>query len=342
MKHKRLTVGILTLVICIILNLCFGHLPRFYEVFYLNGLFQLIRIVHDYTLGLLPIPSLYIIVPLFFTFFYYRRVDNLKGFIISTLTAFIWIINFFYFLWGFNYTQKSIYQTLDLTPVKLDSTYIKTTFDNQTAIIVGLAEANKNVKALNTTELENHLRDIQERIIGEWGTPTVGRVRIRKVPSGSLLRIRTSGVYIPHAFEGHIDKGLYYKQHPFTMAHEMAHGYGYTDESVCNFIGYLTCIESKNSLTQYSGELAYWRYLLRYYRYYYPDEWKSLYASLSPALKIDLEEIRSHINKYEDLMPKMRDVIYDNYLKSHGVKSGIKSYDEMIQLIAAWRESQKG
>jgi hypothetical protein len=36
----------------------------------------------------------------------------------------------------------------------------------------------------------------------------------------------------------------------------------------------------------------------------------------------------------------MRDVIYDKYLKSHGVKAGIKSYDQMIELIAAYRQKE--
>ena len=338
MKHKRLTVGILTLVISLILNFCFKHFNSLYEFFYFKGAFQFIRIIHDYTLGLLPIPSLYLIVPLFFTFFYYKRVKSLKAFAIATLTTVIWIINFFYILWGLNYTQASIYKTLNLSHIALDSVYIKETFIKQTAIVDALARLNETAPEIKTTELEDHIRDIQEDLIKGWGTPTIGRVRIRKVPSGSLLRIRTSGIYIPHAFEGHIDKGLFYKQHPFTMAHEMAHGYGYTDESVCNFIGYLSCIESDDPMVKYSGELAYWRYLIRYYRYFYPDEWDSTYEALSPSLKSDLEEIRKHINKYKDLMPKMRDVIYDNYLKTHGVKSGIKSYDEMIQLIAAWRQ----
>ena len=226
--------------------------------------------------------------------------------------------------------------------MELDSTYIKETFLSQTAIVDSLAQINTTASAeQNNDQLESHLRLIQEETIGEWGTPTIGRVRIRKVPGGSLLRIRTSGIYIPHAFEGHIDNGLYFKQHPFTMAHEMAHGYGYTDESVCNFIGYLTCISSNDALVRYSGELAYWRYLVRYYRYFYPDEWTATYDGLSHALHSDLTDIREHIDQYKDLMPVMRDVIYDNYLKTHGVKSGIKSYDEMIQLIASWQTKEK-
>jgi len=336
-KHKRLTVGIITLVFILMLNFAFKYSTGLYDTLYFRGIFQFIRVVHDYTIGLLPIPSLYIIVPLFFTFFYYKKVGSIREFLHSTLTTLVWIVNFFYLLWGFNYTQPSLYKTLNLTQVSLDSIYIKETFIGQTKKVDSLATLIRSINGLELDNLESLIRDIQEPLIAEWGTPTIGRVRIRNVPRGSLLRIRTSGIYIPHAFEGHIDNGLYYKQHPFTIAHEMAHGYGYTDESVCNFIGYLTCFKSDNPVVKYSGELAYWRYLVRYFRYFYPDEWSTTYENLSPSLKEDLDEIRNHINQYKDLMPEMRDVIYDNYLKTHGVKAGIKSYDEMIQLIAAWR-----
>jgi hypothetical protein len=154
------------------------------------------------------------------------------------------------------------------------------------------------------------------------------------------LHFRTSGIYIPHAFEGHIDKGLHEIQHAFTMAHEMAHGYGITDESECNFIAYLTCLQSSDMNIRYSAELAYWRYLAGYFKYFHRADWESIYNGLNPKLIEDLDAISSHISKYKDWMPKYRDLIYDRYLKTHGVKAGIRSYNQMILLIAAYRESK--
>lgn len=312
--------------------------PWIYENIYLKGLFQLIRIIHDYTLGFLPIPSIYLIAPLFFYFFYRKRCGSLRSFITATITCLTWIIALFYLLWGINYTQPSLNETLQLASAEIDSIYIKETFLEQTGLVTRLAQS--NIEYPELVNIENEIRQQQEKLLSLWAVPTLGRVRIRKLPAGSLLRIRTSGIYIPHAFEGHLDGGLYYKQHPFTMAHEMAHGYGYGDESVCNFVAYLTCIESKLPALVYSAELAYWRYLARYYAYHYPEEWQDLRASLDPALNEDLEAIREHISRYKDLMPVMRDVIYDKYLKSHGVKAGIKSYDQMIELIAAYRKKE--
>ena len=335
LKRNRLYIGICVLILTLGLNwLCKSSIWA-YETLYLRGIFQFFRIIHDYTIGLLPIPSLYLIAPAFFYFFYRKQFRSIKFFLIATLTCLVWIVVFFYLLWGINYTQPQLKKVLELPPPNIDSIYIKTAFLEQTEIVSALAKSNITYPKLK--EIEDEIRVHQEDILKDWNVPTVGRVRIRKLPAGSLLRIRTSGIYIPHAFEGHLDGGLYYKQHPFTMAHEMAHGYGYGDESVCNFIAYLTCTQSEMPALRYSAELAYWRYLVRYYAYHFPEEWQELRENLDPDLQADLEEIRKHISRYKNLMPVLRDVIYDKYLKSHGVSAGIKSYDQMIELIASYR-----
>ena len=332
---KKFWVGLAVLLLCLFLNLCFSKSADLYDLLYLGGLFQLIRVIYDHTLGFIPLPSIYYIAPLFFWYFLKGGTHSFRSLLLSLLTTVIWLINLFYLLWGFNYNQPTIYQTLAMDRVTLDSIYIQKAFLAQTEVLRGFGES--TVDSIRTAQLEGYIRPVQEEILEEWGIPTYGRVRIRKLPAGLLLRLRTSGIYIPHAIEGHIDGGLYHKQIPFTLAHEMGHGYGLTDESVCNFIAYLTCIQSNNKFIRYSAELAYWRYLAKYYNYYFPEEWTAIQDELPSMLLDDLNQIRKHISRYKNLMPVLRDVIYDNYLKSHGVRSGIKSYDELIQLIAAYK-----
>ena len=331
---NKITVGTITFGIILIFNELCKHSSFIYETIYLKGIFQVIRIVHDFTLGLLPIPSIYIVLFCFLIYFFRSKLGSIKAFLAGLTGFLIWVLNCFYLLWGFNYTQPSIYESLAMDKVQLDSTYIRAEFTRQTKIVEELAT--KEIKQYSHSLLESEIRPVQERLLQRFGMPTIGRVRIRKVPKRLLLLIRTSGIYIPHAIEGHIDPGLYYKQHPFTIAHEMAHGYGYTDESVCNFIAYLTCLESDNLTIQYSAKLAYWRYLAIQFRDAFPEEYSEKYNSLDPSLLSDLKSIRKHIEQYKDLMPVMKDKIYDSYLKTHGVKAGIKSYDMMIELIAAY------
>ncbi len=332
---KRLKVGMITFCIVLISNYLFSIYPFLYETIYLRFLFQLIRVVHDFTIGFIELPSIYLIAPLFFFYFFSGSFKSIKEFSISFLNCLLWIINLFYLLWGFNYHQESIYQLIEIDKPKIDSNYIHESFLEQTLILVELSQEKMDVPQLGV--MESQIRISQEAILQSWGIPILGRVRVRKIWSGALLHFRTSGIYIPHAFEGHIDGGLYPKQLPFTLAHEMSHGYGFTDESVCNFVAYLSCFQSPDPSVRYSAELAYWRYLGSYFRYFYPDEWENVYESLPEIIREDLSQIKKHIERYKDIMPDYRDIIYDNYLKKHGVVEGIRSYNQMIVLIAAYK-----
>ncbi|MEZ4685085.1 MAG: DUF3810 family protein [Bacteroidia bacterium] len=51
-------------------------------------------------------------------------------------------------------------------------------------------------------------------------------------------------------------RALHHLEVPVTAAHEMGHALGFTDEGVCNFLGYLACIDSDEPLLQYAGRLA--------------------------------------------------------------------------------------
>ncbi len=337
MKDKRLKVGVITLAIVFVIEIIFSYSPYLYETLYFRGLYQLIRVVHDYTFGLLPVPSLYLIT-IYFLWYFFRDVKaQLKSWVSAVARFLIWVIIFFYVGWGYNYNQENLSSRLELVPPVIDSTYISEAFLAQTELLYALKDSMTG-QTSKYFFIENGIRDHQEIVLKKWNIPTHGKVRVRYLWPGFLLHFRTSGIFIPHASEGHIDGGLYVKQHPFTMAHEMSHGYGITDESEANFVAYMTCLQSDKLHIVYSAELAYWRYLARYYRSFHPETWSQVYNELDARLIQDLNLISKHISKYKDWMPKYRDVIYDGYLKTHGVKAGIRSYDQMILLIAAYKE----
>jgi len=47
------------------------------------------------------------------------------------------------------------------------------------------------------------------------------------------------------------------------------------------------------------------------------------------------------MDKYPDILPKVRDAVYDTYLKSHGVKGGMSSYSTVVKLMLQWKKSDK-
>jgi hypothetical protein len=123
------------------------------------------------------------------------------------------------------------------------------------------------------------------------------------------------------------------------MAHEMAHVQGHTDEGTCNFIGLLTCLHSNDAVIHYSGLLSYWGYLYRQMLRLNPEMAKEYRQELSPAVVADLAAIRKKIMDYPDIFPRFRNLVYDTYLRSHGVQEGLQSYDGIVSLMIRWRQS---
>ena len=49
------------------------------------------------------------------------------------------------------------------------------------------------------------------------------------------------------------------------------------------------------------------------------------------------------IHKYPDILPSVRDAIYSSYLKRHGVKEGLRSYNEVVIMVQQYlRKNSNG
>jgi hypothetical protein len=330
---------------------------EFIYVIYDDYIFNNIRRLYDFTLGNATFPTIYllfvIVVWLSYTvlkqiIFLYPKL-GLNGFMMKSFLSFA---NFFgtayflfYFLWAFNYYRPKLEDQLSLPNIEVDSTVLLSEFKE----ITQLLEQERILLSSDTVSLyprpewqtlEDTLRELQTKILRQWGDAPIGKVRIRKLrPKGTLLSISTAGVYIPFVCEGHVDGGLHPLKWPFTLAHEMAHGYGYTDEGVCNFIGLVTCMKSNDPYIRYSGLLGYWKYI--YFELKYRNEQLAtvLFANLSPGIRHDLMAIKTEHDKYPDIFPQLRDAIYDFFLKFNGVDTGLDSYSEILVQVQRWKKS---
>ncbi len=342
--------------VCILLiNALFGQYRNLTEQIYYNGVFKLIRMIYDYTLGWLPFPMVYLFFILV-VYLLYKVLGKIgvgikeRSIVKTGLPIFNGVsivIIFFYLLWGFNYQRDRISEKLQLTGEKMSLEALI-----EEGQLVGALAASYRQSIIQDTfaisessfilpDLESKIRVSQKAILKSWDYQPVGRVRVRKLmPKGLLLRLSTAGVYIPFVAEGHIDKGLHPIQWPFTMAHEMAHGYGFTDEGECNFIAFVTCMHADDPIIQYSAMLAYFRYIISNLRLSDYDAYLKLLHTVDRGLMNDIYAINKQLNKYPDIMPDLRDLVYDSYLKSHGVHEGLKSYSTIIRLVDKWKKSE--
>jgi len=345
---KKISLGLIFLVVTGLLLLLFAWFPALTDKIYTNGVFSIFRIIYDYTLGNLPFAFIYIVLPVLLYFLLKTIFISIKkeGFI--GLGCFLFnftsiFLSLFYLFWGFNYYANPVKDRLELNVKPLDGEYLKTELTQQYKLLLKKRLELSQDSLLHIPRekamQENAIRVELEKLLSGLNYSVRGKVRVRPILSGVLMRLRTSGIYIPYVFEGHYDSSVHPLQWNNTIAHEMAHGYGVTDEGECNFLAYLVCKQSNDPFVQYSGAMSYYRYLaravIRYNRGYY-EEFRS---TLDYRIISDLDQITLFLNRYEELMPQARDKIYDNYLKAHGVSEGIISYDRMIDLIAAYRES---
>lgn len=252
----------------------------------------------------------------------------------------------FYILWAFHYYRPAISIEMNLPESRLTPDLIKDEFK----YITHLVNQQRDWISSDTTAftpimaahaLSDRLQLAQNELLTTWRMPTYRWTRVKPLyPEGMLLSISTAGFYLPFAGEGYIDPGLHPLQWPFTIAHEMAHVQGLTDEGSCNFIGLLTCLHSQDAFIHYSGLISYWGYLYRQMLQLNPNEAKLIRNDLTPGVNADLRAIRRKIDEYPDVFPRFRNLVYDTYLKTHGISDGIRSYDGMVDLILRWKLSK--
>jgi len=342
------------------------YLPQVAERFYSRGLFVGIRWAWDYTFGLSPIPLIYIAVPVLLGWmigklthrFRQRRIHGpgrrwkpspgrrLGRGLLSFIGGLGALVFLFYGLWGFNYRRPSLESTIGLEVQPLGRRQI---LAESAAVVRELTEARFSVEGAGPeplgsemfpANLEGHLRESLSRVIRALGYPAPGRPRVRRFHPGSLpMRFFISGIFIPFLEEGYVAAGMTPPEMPFAMAHEMAHGYGFTEEGTANFLAWLACEASSNAAVRYSGRLAYWGYVSGELRRASPAEHRTFIERLPDGVKADLRAAFRNWNRFRGRLTRIGREVNDRYLKSQGVREGVLSYNRMVVLARAWRMS---
>lgn len=341
--HKRSLVWTASAILVLVLK---EVLPSaFWDQCYYQGLFGWIRQSYDFLLGWSPLPMVYIILAIILVRFAIWIGQSSKGWIYQITRAIGGVaamVTIFYLAWGFNYGQVSLQERLGFRMSGASKEDIEKEFARATKVLKEEAEAlpDRLTRDEAILGLEINDRDLRPDVVEALSVldiPHAGKVRVRQLwPAGFLLRWSTAGIYIPQTGEGHIDKGLLSVQKPFTIAHEMAHGYGVADEGACNFIAWLACSQSRDQWIRFGGALTYWRYTAAEMP---NDSVSQVIHTFPPVVLRAITLVRENDKKYPDLMPHVRDAIYSSYLKSNGVHGGLRSYNEVVLMVEQYLKS---
>jgi hypothetical protein len=311
----------------------------FWDQWFYKGFFVGLRQAYDFLLGWSPLPMIYVVLSIILVRTARWIGDRSKGwfYLISRALGGVGaLVTLFYFSWGFNYGQISLQDRLGFDRSLTDKEDVEAEFRRATEVLrqesAGLpTDLTRDNAIVGLKVVDHDLRQDVEEALAKLNMPHSGRVRIRQPwPDGFLLRWSTAGIYIPQTGEGHIDRGLLAVQKPFTIAHEMAHGYGVADEGACNFIAWLACSQSGNPWVRFGGALTYWRYAAAEMPY---DSVTNVIHTFPPVVMRAITLVKENDKKYPDILPQVRDAIYSSYLKRHGVKEGLRSYNEVVVMV---------
>jgi hypothetical protein len=367
--RKRPGAGHSWLWICLgagtfILHLLIGRDSGIVERVYSRGIFVGWRSIWDITLGRSPVPLLYIFVPaaIFRAVWLAARPNSprrprtarstwarIKG---GCLIAAGWtgIAAFsFYALWGFNYNRIGVEKqlrleaaSLDLAGIRSEAVWTARMLGETRAMIPG-ATREALGPAMLPPGLEAAVRSCLSGVLAKAGYPSPGRARVRTLwPGGLMMRFSGTGIYLPWLGEGYVAGNLMPSEKPFVVAHEMVHAFGLTDEGAANFLGFLACEASGNPAIRYSGLLSYWSYVFAELVRGSRDEAGEIGKRLPEGVKADLRAARENWDRYRGPLRAAARVFYEGYLRTQGVREGMKSYDRFVSLVAAWRREGRG
>jgi hypothetical protein len=321
-------------LLSIILQLMLLGFPKAVETVYSQGIFMGIRWAFDYTVGYLPFPFFYVFVVFMISVIIIqydrRRKQNhlrksirylTKSFFLS-LGAWLGALTMiFYVLWGFNYSRMNIedYLELDvreLTHMELqEEAHWEMERINAVRVLVPFKDeqnpaAQDSARDLRVVDLEDQMRDNLVATLHELDYAAPGRVRCKAVSFGSLTSF--TGIYSPFSGEAFINIENIKITLPFIMAHEMAHGYGFTDEGTANFLAYLACEKSEDPAIRYSARFMHLLFIRQEYNDINPGKFKGVMKKYS----------KFAVNKLEEV----------------GLTHGTGNYTYVNSLIVAWKE----
>ncbi len=327
--------------------------PDATDEIYSRLFFPGIRNVIDLTLGNLPFPSVYLFVATIFLvlgifvsrFIAKRGWKSRAWFTFQSLANGVGALVFFFLvLWGYNYQRTPIFQQLGLNPKALNLEQL----ESEIRITQRLVEQYRERMTLDTTsielvlpypELEQLVRENMGENLAVLGLNFTGKPRTKQFhPPGFMRKMGILGIYFPYTGESYIDASLHPLEQPFTIAHEMAHSYGVTNEGEANFIAWVICTNSEDPLLRYSGHLRLLLYQMRDFYRMAPEEYKTWVETLAPGIRNDLRSIREVSEKYQPFSLELSRRSNDIFLKSQGVKAGVNSYQQLPMLAYSWRK----
>lgn len=145
-----------------------------------------------------------------------------------------------------------------------------------------------------------------------------------------------TGVYCPFIVECNVNTAQPDYSIPFTAAHESAHSRGVAFENECNFLAFLSCINSPYPEYRYSGYMEAFVYCSNALYDYDIELWRGTQEHLTNGMFLDFALLNKYIDDHKGKVKEVSQDFNDNFIKAQGVEDGDLSYDRVTELILAY------
>ena len=150
------------------------------------------------------------------------------------------------------------------------------------------------------------------------------------------------GVYCPFVVECNVNTAQPDYEIPFTAAHESAHSRGIAFENECNFLAFLSCINSSYPEYRYSGYMEAFVYCSNALYSYDKELWQGTQQYLTNGMYLDFGLLNEFIDSHTNHVTEVSQDFNDTFIKVQGVADGSLSYDRVTELILAYYAKETG
>lgn len=282
---------------------------------------------------------LWFFVSLFLAILHGRLIRWLTGVLLgASFAAFAFVA-----LWGLNYFAPSMQQRLNLPERQF------TVQELREATEYYRDRANESADAVERDADGVMVCGDFEELAQAAGTGYTALAERYDCFDGSTARVKpvlisklmgaagTTGVFIAFTGESCVSSTTFSASVPETMCHEIAHRMAFAREDEANFAAFLACMENGRADFVYSG--YYSAFIHCYNALYRADKTAAseVMAGASASVRTDLAAASRHYDEVEDKAAvEVHETVYDTYLKTFSVESGVQSYGDVVDLLATW------